>query len=65
MNKLLIWMLKRQNAALPKRIMELSVDRCVKQVQADAAGGRELCDCGCRLLQYAEALSSWSCCRKR
>ena len=64
-NKLLIWMLKRQNAALPKRIMELSVDRCVKQVQADAAGGRELCDCVCRLLQYAEALSSWSCCRKR
>ena len=61
-NKLLIWMLKRQNAALPKRIMELSVDRCVKQVQADAAGGRELCDCVCRLLQYAEALSSWSCC---
>jgi hypothetical protein len=54
-NKLLIWMLKRQNAALPKRIMELSVDRCVKQVQADAAGGRELCDCVCRLLQYSRS----------
>ena len=54
-NKLLIWMLKRQNAALPKRIMELSVDRCVKQVQADVAGGRELCDCVCRLLQYSRS----------
>ena len=62
-NKLLIWMLKRQNAALPKRSMELSVDRCVKQVQADAGGSSATVFAV--FCSTAEALSSWSCCRKR
>lgn len=54
-NRLLVQMLKNWNAALPKRIMELSVDRCVKQVQAGIAGSGELCSCICRLLRYSRS----------